>query len=44
MRNIYDLPCNKDKNPDLEFDPCDFMMELVRRDNPELFKDDEYED
>jgi hypothetical protein len=44
MQNIYDLPCNKDKYPDLEFDPCDFLMELVRRDNPELFKDDEYQD
>lgn len=43
MQNIYNLPCNKGKYPDIEFDPCDFLMDLVRRDNPDLFQDDEEE-
>jgi hypothetical protein len=33
MQNIYDLPCNSDRYPDLGFDPCEHINEMFYRDN-----------
>jgi hypothetical protein len=33
MQNIYDLPCNSDRYPDLGFDPCEHINEMFFRDN-----------
>ncbi len=42
MQDIYNLPGNKDKYPNLEFDPCEVIMDLWQATNAKVLKDKGY--